>query len=130
MSAQGMVSHFDGRVLGCHFQARVDARGALTPFEFTALPFTPVRAFVVSGAPGASRGGHAHVRGQQLLVCLSGEVEVEAAFEGAAISLMLDAQANAVLIRSPVWSRQIYRGEGAQLLVFSDVPFDPESYID
>jgi len=122
--------HLGGLVVGYRFTALHDPRGALTPFEFAALPFTPARVFVVSAEPGAVRGGHAHARGQQLLVRIGGVIEVEAELNEDRVTLTLDAANNAVLIKSPVWSRQIYRGEGAQLLVFSDTPFDPESYID
>lgn len=55
-----------------------DERGALTPVEFSALPFTPQRIFVVRDVPaGEARGGHAHRTNTQALICLQGEVRVD-----------------------------------------------------
>ncbi|PZO56012.1 MAG: hypothetical protein DCF16_01365 [Alphaproteobacteria bacterium] len=122
--------HLNGSVGRYRYAALADPRGDLTSFEFSTLPFVPVRAFLVAGAPDAVRGGHAHVRGQQLLVRVSGEITVEARLDGEAVSLMLDALDNAVLIKAPVWARQTYHGVGARLLVFSDTPFDPQAYAD
>jgi hypothetical protein len=58
-----------------------DERGRLLPLEFGALPFVPVRLFVVTGPEGgARRGGHL-VPCRELLVLLTGAVTVEYAGE-------------------------------------------------
>lgn len=110
--------------------ARVDDRGTLLPFDFADLPFVPRRAFVVHDVPaGAARGGHAHLRGQQLLVRLSGRIAVELRCDGDERRVELASSARGVLIAPGVWSRQTYHGPDARLLVFADEPYDPASYV-
>jgi len=56
----------------------VEPRGSLSEFDFSALPFVPVRVFTITNCPEQSeRGAHAHKENQQILVCLRGRVEVE-----------------------------------------------------
>lgn len=59
------------------FKNFVDGRGSLLPIEFADLPFPVRRIFTVSGIePAVSRGNHL-VPCEQLLVLVSGEVEVK-----------------------------------------------------
>src|SRR3546814_3738939 len=93
-------------------------------------PVTPRRAFTVHGVPaGTSRGGHAHARGQQLLVCLSGEVIVELRFRGEIEQVRLARPNNALLVDAGVWARQTYLDD-AVLLVLASEPYDADSYQD
>lgn len=48
-----------------------DSRGTLCPIEFEDLPFKPKRTYFLFDT-GALRGGHAHMREQELFVCLNG----------------------------------------------------------
>ena len=58
------------------FPRFTDARGMLLPVEFDQLPFVPARLFVVVGpAEGTTRGGH-EVPCHELMVLVSGSVEV------------------------------------------------------
>jgi hypothetical protein len=61
-------NYFAGRVIPIACETIDDARGALSPIDFSAYDFRPVRAFVVTARPGAVRGAHGHVRGRQILV--------------------------------------------------------------
>ena len=68
-----LAAYFDGKARLLHFHAISDARGDLVPFDFARLPFAPRRSFVVTNVPaGMRRGGHAHTRGDQLLVVWRG----------------------------------------------------------
>ena len=117
-----------GAALVYQLPEHADARGALLPMEFAALPFAPRRAFTVHGVPaGTSRGGHAHARGQQLLVCLSGEVIVELRFRGEIEQVRLARPINALLVDAGVWARQTYLDD-AVLLVLASEPYDADSY--
>jgi hypothetical protein len=120
---------FDGRMTLMHYALVEDDRGCLLPLEWPHLPFSPIRAFVVTASDGAVRGGHAHRSGEQLLVRIGGTIEVEARYGDKIEQFDLDARSNAVLIRAPVWARQTYRGRDATLLVLANVPFDPHSFI-
>jgi len=122
------LSLFQGRVTLLHFEGIEDSRGMLTPIDFEALNFSPIRTFLVNGKDGITRGGHAHREGTQLLLRISGEIHVDLSLHGEEKSIVLGQDANAVLLSAPVWSRQTYRGDAPKLIVFSDQPFDPSGY--
>jgi len=130
MQAECTALLFDGAVRTYRIAAVAEERGRLTPVDLAAIGFAPVRAFVIEAPDGETRGGHGHRSGRQLLLRISGEVEIDLALGEAHQVVRLDATDNAVLIEAPVWSRQTYRGPDARLLVFSDTPYDPNSYID
>lgn len=113
-----------------HLSSRQDLRGSLLPLEFAELPFVPKRAFVsrVSEA-GAQRGGHAHKRCRQILICLAGAIDVEVARDGEKASVRLEAD-QALLIEPRVWSRQTFMGADAQLLALVSEPYDPDDYLE
>lgn len=106
-----------------------DARGVLTPITFAEHEFTAVRAFVVSAPTGAVRGGHAHVRARQILMRVSGIIDVHARLEGAAVTVRLDAETAALLIEPGVWSSQTYVANNSAIVVFSDMEYDPRDYV-
>lgn len=113
------------------FPAHVDPRGSLVELDFRQLPFVPRRIFLVAGAvAGTSRGGHAHKHGQQLLVCVSGTVEVETVHLGGREVHVLESPTRALLVPERVWSRQIFREAGSRLLVLASHPYDPDSYVE
>jgi dTDP-4-dehydrorhamnose 3,5-epimerase-like enzyme len=88
-----------------------------------------VRAFVITASPGAIRGGHGHARGRQLLMLVSGEIDVEVRYRNCGARLRLDLVHRAVLIEPLVWSRQLYYGDNTAMVVFCDTPYDPTDYI-
>ncbi|NND67013.1 MAG: FdtA/QdtA family cupin domain-containing protein [Halioglobus sp.] len=108
----------------------MDERGKLVPIEFGALDFDPVHAFVVTGNDGAVRGGHAHRSGSQLLLRISGTIEVSMALGSDSATVQLDEVRNALLINSPVWSSQTYHGSEPAILVLSSTLFDPANYLN
>ncbi|HYD87791.1 MAG TPA: FdtA/QdtA family cupin domain-containing protein [Vitreimonas sp.] len=123
------ASFYGGLVKTFRFGAVADARGSLTPFDFADLGFTPVRAFLVDAPDGATRGGHAHRSGRQLLIRVGGEISVETAHQSENHTFNLTETENALLIAAPVWARQLYRGADARLLALCDTPYDPASYV-
>jgi hypothetical protein len=97
--------------------------------DFAGLPFTPARAFVVHETPaGCLRGGHAHRRGCQILIRLSGRVAVQLRFGGERRDLLLDATDRGLVIGPGVWAQQRYLDAGSTLLVLASDPYDPTSY--
>ncbi len=106
-------------------------KGSLFAVEFRDLPFLPQRAFVVSGAgAGAIRGEHAHKKCQQMLVCITGKIEVVIDHGTKEESHSLESPGDAVLIPPMVWGRQIYSGPEATLLVLASIPYSKDDYID
>lgn len=106
-----------------------DQRGTLVPIAFDSLDFSPAHAFLVTAKDGATRGGHAHRKGCQLLLRVSGEIDVAMTLGTETVDVQLDAHNNALLITSPVWSSQTYHGREPALLVLSDRIFDPANYV-
>ena len=120
---------FDGKVITFHLPGFESEKGVLTPIEFEQLPFHPLRAFFVQAPSETTRGGHAHKTGRQILIRVSGEIEVEIFWRREERSVVLGANNNAILIASPVWSRQIYRGERPCMMALCDTPYDPSDYL-
>jgi dTDP-4-dehydrorhamnose 3,5-epimerase-like enzyme len=106
-----------------------DVRGVLSAIDLAALGFLPARAFAVAGAAGAVRGGHGHRRGRQILMLVSGLIDVELRDAGEIVRIRLDPDRRALLIEPPVWSRQTFIGEGSAMMVFCDTAYDPDDYI-
>lgn len=122
-------TEFGGLVRKFQLPVFEDRRGTLLPFEFADLPFVPVRVFLVSAPAGAVRGEHGHKSGRQILIRVAGEIEVECVLEDTRMSFVLSEEGSCLLVSSPVWARQTYRGRQPQLLVLCDLPYDPESYV-
>lgn len=101
----------------------------LCPIDFADHGFVPLRAFVVSAPAGAVRGGHGHRRGRQILLLVSGEIDVEVAGETGLEVIRLDRERRALIIEPPVSARQIYRGEQPAMVVFCDTAYDPGDYV-
>mgnify|MGYP002624311882 CR=1 FL=1 len=125
------ASWFDGRVRLLSLDRHVDPRGALLPVEFERLPFLPQRLFTVSGmAAGTERGGHAHRKGQQILLCLQGLLDLCLRVGEEQVQVTLRPDGPGLLVGAMVWCRQTYVTEGTVLLVLASEPYDPESYIE
>lgn len=120
----------DGKVAWVPVGQFTDPRGSLSVVQFDAQSFRCVRAFVVTAPAGAVRGGHGHRRGRQILMCLSGAIDVELRYRGLSRTLPLRDGSSALLIEPTVWSLQTYRGENSAMLVFCDTPYDPSDYFE
>jgi dTDP-4-dehydrorhamnose 3,5-epimerase-like enzyme len=107
-----------------------DERGTLTAIDFSSLPFVPCRAFSITDVPsGTVRGGHAHRRASQLLICLSGRVSVELRRGETRTRFDLDDPGFGLLILPGTWASQTYLQPRTTLLVFASEPYDPDDYI-
>ena len=107
----------------------VEERGRLLELDFDALPFTVRRVFMITDVPaGTKRGGHRHRSGAQLLVCVSGRIEVELRRGATRTTVTLTADADGLCIPAGIWSAQRYLEEGSALVVLASEPFDPANY--
>lgn len=125
----GQRAIFGGKVVEIETESHADARGILTALAFGSLGFKPARVFVVEAPDGAVRGGHGHRAGRQLLMRVSGEIEIELRHGGEVESVTLSRSNRALLIEAPVWSSQTYRGASPAMVVLSDIEFDPDGYL-
>jgi UDP-2-acetamido-3-amino-2,3-dideoxy-glucuronate N-acetyltransferase len=121
---------FEGRVRFVQLREVDEPRGKLIEIDYAALPFAPCRSFIVGDVPnGSIRGGHAHEKCEQLLICLQGQLHIEVLFKRQRAEITLNDKAVSLYIGARVWARQTYF-ENATLLVLASLPYDLASYID
>lgn len=93
------------------------------------IPFSVSRVFVVNAGNGSVRGMHAHKECVQLLVCLSGSIEVVCDDGLDTSKFMLSPLQKSLIIPKGIWSTQIYHEKQSSLMVFCSLPFDESDYI-
>lgn len=115
-----------------HFQ-RHDRNGVLSVFEGNnphGVPFPIARIFTIAAVPGGGkRGNHAHRHCSQLLVCLSGGVEVFVDDGFDATSIAVKADAKGLLIPPLLWNTVKFDTASTVIMVICDEPYDPGDYI-
>jgi|SRR3954471_21331683 mannose-6-phosphate isomerase-like protein (cupin superfamily) len=107
-----------------------DSRGTLTIVEFSKIvPFQVARLFYISGVKaGLSRGGHAHYRCRQYLICQDGRLEIHMADGTRERSVELSS-GQAVLVEPGIFAAQTYLDDNSAMLVLCDRPYESEDYI-
>ncbi len=113
------------------FQTLTDDRGTVTVAEaHRHVPFLIERVFFVSGvAAGGARGGHAHKRQQQMLVCTTGQIDVTLENGSESRSITLDTPNTGLFIPPLVWAAQTYAKPDSILTVFCDAAYDENDYL-
>jgi dTDP-4-dehydrorhamnose 3,5-epimerase-like enzyme len=122
------VARFDD-VTSVPLAPNVEERGRLLELDFDALAFPVRRVFMITDVPaGTKRGGHRHRSGAQVLVCISGRIEVELRRGTARAAVTLTPDTDGLCIPAGIWTAQRYLEEGSALVVLASDPFDPTSY--
>jgi len=113
------------------FKKNENATGALSVYQSGELvPFDIKRVFVVSANKGEERGHHAHINCSQLLVAVSGEIEVKVSdIEKKSMTYSLKQLNEGLLIPPGIWASQRYIKEGSVLMVLCDHEYDESDYI-
>lgn len=94
------------------------------------VPFPIVRIFAVTAVEaGKQRGHHAHRALTQLLICVSGRIEVTVDDGQDRKVIVLDHLAQALLVPPGIWAEQTYGDSDTVLLVLCDQPYDESDYI-
>jgi dTDP-4-dehydrorhamnose 3,5-epimerase-like enzyme len=93
------------------------------------VPFELIRVFVVRAEAGATRGQHAHRRCSQLLVCVSGVVDVTCEDGAGTAHFVLDTPKRGLLVPPTIWAEQQYSQPHSTLMVLCDRPYEAEDYI-
>lgn len=106
--------------------------GSLTPIEFgTDIPFKSKRIFYVYGVQDQNdRGKHAHHKTKQVLICLSGRVDVICDDGEKRERYMLCEPNDAIYIPEMIWDEQIYVGKNSVLLVIANTNYNKDDYIE
>lgn len=103
----------------------------LTPFTHNKLPFNPIHQFsVVNPTPGEIRGQHAHIKTNQLMVCINGTIDVKCKDLYSEISSDQLKPGDSILVPNMIYSEEIYHTVGTVLLVFWDQVYEKEDYIN
>jgi acetyltransferase-like isoleucine patch superfamily enzyme/dTDP-4-dehydrorhamnose 3,5-epimerase-like enzyme len=108
-----------------------DMRGSLSVGEFErSVPFPPKRYFLVFDVPSREiRGGHAHVKCHQFLICVKGNCLLVADDGKRRQEFLLDRPNLGVCLQAMVWGTQYKYSRDAVLLVFASEYYDPKDYI-
>lgn len=130
MSRSGIGDTFGPTVARLDLKINLDEHGSLYSVDFSSLPFQPQRLFFIEASDAdVTRGGHAHKTAHQLLVCVSGCINVRVIYSGREETINLDRPGLALYLTPLVWSQQVYASAGSRLLVLSSEHYDPTSYI-
>jgi len=104
--------------------------GSLVPLEFEDVPFIPKRIFYVKNVPiKTERGGHAHFKTKQFLICVKGIIVVKLhdGFDETEHTLQED---EGIYIPSLIWDSQIFMTGSDILLSLCSTNYDEKDYID
>lgn len=103
--------------------------GLLGAIEFSELPFVPVRSFFVYDVQDQkSRGRHAHVIGEQFIVCFEGQVTVNGYDGRGKYRVILSSPRQGLYIPKMTWLEIIYE-RGSRLLILASTKYDRADYI-
>ena len=112
------------------FPSFSDHNGVLTVLDnIDLIPFKVARFFTVSAEKKAIRGQHAHKECSQLLISVSGSIEVICDDGYKKSKYLLDASNLGLLIPPGVWAQETYLKENTILMALCDLPYDADDYI-
>jgi dTDP-4-dehydrorhamnose 3,5-epimerase-like enzyme len=107
-----------------------DFRGDLIPIDFIDLPFTPKRVFTVNNVPKNSiRGNHSHFETVQILICVSGIIEV-ILHDGFLEKSTVLQKGESIIVNNLIWDSQKFLSQDSTLLVICSTEYDKNDYID
>lgn len=106
-----------------------DSKGALTPINFSNLPFEPKRLFYITDVPkGDIRGQHAHYTTQHYLLCITGKIKLTL-FDGKETKEIILTPGTSVFVDKLIWDTQTYLTDNAILLVIASTDYSESDYI-
>ena len=120
-----------GDILFYNMRTVIEDDGNLVPIESSLdTPFPIKRLFYVYGVRDSDvRGNHAHYKTEQLLICLSGKIEVTCKDGEESRKYLLESPQQALYIPEMIWDEQTYLSEGTVLLVLANTKYTPSDYI-
>jgi dTDP-4-dehydrorhamnose 3,5-epimerase-like enzyme len=118
-------------VLFYNMRTVIEDDGNLVPIESNRdLPFPIKRVFYVYGVRDKDvRGEHAHHKTKQLLICISGKIEVLCDDGKNKRKYLLESPQQGLLIPEMIWDEQKYITDDAVMLVVSNTNYDTNDYI-
>jgi dTDP-4-dehydrorhamnose 3,5-epimerase-like enzyme len=117
-------------VTSIHFPKHEDINGVLCVYECgRQVPFEIRRVFTVSAKGKDIRGDHAHKKCTQLLVCVSGKIQVSCDDGLIVTHCILDNMGVGLLVPPGVWAKEEYMVDDAVLMVMCDRGYEADDYI-
>lgn len=93
------------------------------------VPFAVRRVFTVHANGPTERGGHAHRRCGQVMVCLTGACDVTADDGARQETIELRRPQDVLYVPPSIWAAQSYVEPGTILMVLCDQDYDERDYI-
>jgi len=94
------------------------------------VPFDVERAFWIYDVPGGSvRGGHAYRTVNELIVALSGSLDVALDDGSHRVRYTLSRSYHALVVPNLIWREMLNFSTNSVALVLASDPFSPEDYI-
>jgi WxcM-like, C-terminal len=93
------------------------------------VPFSIKRVFTLRAPIGTVRGGHAHRRGAQFMICTQGMIEINCHDGREQKSFVLDRGNVGLLMPPNIWANQRFCHGNSLLLVVCDQPYQDHDYI-
>ena len=114
------------------FKSYKKKSGTLVPFSIIKdMPFKVKRIFLIYGNKNFIRGKHAHKKCSQLLVPVSGKIEVSLEDKKKKITKILDYKfKKGHLVKPKTWCKLKFLTNNAILMVFCDEEYRFEDYIE
>ena len=103
--------------------------GFLRVFDQNDIPFLIQRVFSVTSNTGGKRGEHAHKKYHQLMICVSGTIDLLCDDGERQQTIRLRPDSDGVWVKSGIWTEQTYLENHSVLLVICDQPYDESDYI-
>jgi len=113
------------------FPPHGDDRGQLVAIEEGIdLPFDVRRVYYIYDTlPGVRRGFHAHLKLEQILLCVSGSCKIHLDNGCETAEVVLDKPNEGLYISNNMWREMYDFSEGAVLLVLASEHYDEADYI-
>jgi dTDP-4-dehydrorhamnose 3,5-epimerase-like enzyme len=107
-----------------------DHRGDLAVVEFfPEINFHTKRLFHFSGENHVQRGGHAHLKCSQILICVNGQINIEITSKIGVQLFFLEKGGSTLYLPPLCWVEVKFTSHFATLVVLADELFDEEDYI-
>ena len=110
----------------------IEPDGNLVPIESNRdIPFDIKRVFYVYGVKNQDdRGKHSHYKTKQVLICLSGKIDVIVDDGTHRKKYRLSKPNQALYIPEMIWDEQVYESEESVLLVLANTKYNINDYIE
>lgn len=109
----------------------VDETGTLYVGELAQLRHGPFgRIVLITGVPpGGSRGGHAHKREDEYVICVSGGVDLRLESRGELATVQLRRPGRTLYLPAGYWRDLVHFAPGTVIAMLATEPFDEDDYI-